>query len=115
MTTQALLDGLSALLGPKGLVREEKAMAAYQEETRGLYTGCALAVAKPISTAEVSEILKLCAQSGVPIVAQGGNTGLVGGAVPDNALVLSLERMNRIETVDVDNLTMRLVQQDEKP
>lgn len=106
MSPAALIEALGAILGPKGLVRDATAMAPYEDETRGLYHGRAVAVAKPSSRDEVSEIVKLCVAHNIPIVAQGGNTGLVGGAVADGALVVSLERMNRIEDVDGENLTM---------
>lgn len=108
MTAQidTVLDALQNVLGPKGLLRDAQALAPYLEETRGLYHGQAPAVAKPASTDEVAQVVKLCAQAGLAIVPLGGNTGLVGGGVADGALIVSLERMNRIEEVDAANLTM---------
>lgn len=108
MTAQieTVLDALQSALGPKGLVRDADAMAPYLEETRGLYHSQAPAVAKPASTDEVAQVVKLCAQAGLAIVPLGGNTGLVGGGVAEGALIVSLERMNRIEAVDAANLTM---------
>lgn len=76
---------------------------------RRRFTGRGLAVIKPGSSAEVSTIVKLCNQFKVPIVPQGGNTGLVLGSVPDtsgNAIVLSLTRMNQIRAVDTTNNTI---------
>jgi FAD/FMN-containing dehydrogenase len=104
-STKGLIDAIQAIVGPKGIVTAA-AMAPYLSETRGLYHGASPAVAKPANTQEVAEIVKLCADARVPVVAQGGNTGLVGGAVPEGAVVLSLERMNAVEAVDPANLTM---------
>lgn len=86
-----------------------QSMQQYLEDWRGRYTGTAVAVARPASTEEVALLVRLCAEHRVPIVPQGGNTGLCGGATPDNsatALVLSLERLNKIRSVDIDNDTM---------
>ena len=86
-----------------------QSMQQYLEDWRGRYTGTAVAVARPASTEEVALVVRLCAEHRVPIVPQGGNTGLCGGATPDNsatALVLSLERLNKIRSVDIDNDTM---------
>lgn len=86
-----------------------QSMQQYLEDWRGRYTGTALAVARPATTEEVAQVVRLCVQHRVPIVPQGGNTGLCGGATPDNsatALVLSLERLNKIRSVDTENDTM---------
>lgn len=86
-----------------------QSMQQYLEDWRGRYTGTALAVARPASTEELAQVVRLCAEHRVPVVPQGGNTGLCGGATPDNsgtALVLSLERLNKIRSVDTDNDTM---------
>ncbi|MFC1674164.1 FAD-binding oxidoreductase [Pseudomonadota bacterium] len=101
-----LIAALKAIVGDKGVVTDPHALAPYVSEMRGLYTGTTPAVAKPATTEQLSEIVKLCNAHDVTIVPQGGNTGLVGGGVPDGALVLSLERMNAIESVDAVNLTM---------
>ena len=106
MSDADFIAALQGVLGAKGLITDAAAMGPYLDETRGLYQGVAPAVAKPENTEQVAEIIKLCAKFEAPVVAQGGNTGLVGGAVPDGALVLSLERMNRIESVDAANLAM---------
>lgn len=81
----------------------------YLNDWRGRYEGRALAVVRPGSTQEVADVVKWCAASKTPIVPQGGNTGLCGGATPDSsgtAIVLSLTRMNQVRSVDVDNDTM---------
>ncbi len=78
-------------------------MAPWLTDWRGRFSGRALAMASPASTAEVSALVKLCAEHGVPIVPQGGNSGMCGGATPDEtgqALLLSLRRMNAIRALD---------------
>ena len=72
-------------------------------------SGQALAVVRPASTQEVAEILRLCNETGTALVPQGGNTGLVGGQVPDGtgrAILLSLNRMDRLREVDLASNTM---------
>jgi FAD/FMN-containing dehydrogenase len=84
---------------------------AYETDWRGRYSGRSLAVVRPGSTEEVAAIVRRCAQAGIPIVPQGGNTGLCGGATPDDsgcAVILSLQRMNRIRGIDTDNDTMEV-------
>ena len=102
----ALLRALAARLGARHVLTDEKEMAKYLVEERGLYRGTALAVVRPGTTAEVSDAVRECAAAGVPIVPQGGNTGLVGGAVPHGGVVLSLSRLDRIRDLDAYNATM---------
>jgi len=104
-----LLTRISAVVGPHGLVTDQPGMAPFLEEERGLYHGQARAVVRPGSTAEVAEVVRLCAEAGVGIVPQGGNTGLCGGGSPDDQgrqIILSLGRMNKILAVDPLNFTM---------
>ena len=82
---------------------------SYVTDWRGRYHGQALAVVRPGSVQELASVVKWCAGHGVPIVPQGGNTGMCGGATPDSsgkAIVLSLARLNAIRSVDTDNDTM---------
>ncbi len=84
-------------------------MDGFLTDWRRRFTGRALAVIKPAHTEEVSRLVKLCVEHRVPIVPQGGNTGLVLGSVPDQsgqAIVLSLTRLNRIRSVDLLNDTL---------
>ena len=90
------LDKLIELLGPEGLLTDGD-LERYRVEPRGRYRGCPVAVARPESTAQLAQVVKICAQAGLPIVAQGGHTGLVGGAIAEaGELVVSFERMRRI-------------------
>ncbi len=99
-----LIEDLRAALSPGGVLAGEEA-AAYP---RGPWTrlGEPLAILRPISTGEVSTILRLAAAAGAPVVPWGGRTGLVDGCLADGALALSLERMAAIESIDATAGTM---------
>jgi len=102
-TSSAFLDEAARLLGPRGLTTDPEQMDGWLTDWRGRYTGRALAMASPASTEEVAALVKLCARHRVPIVPQGGNSGMAGGATPDasgTALLLSLRRMDRIRRLD---------------
>jgi FAD/FMN-containing dehydrogenase len=104
----ALLEALRAAVGERHLLADGD-LSAWELDWRKRYRGRALAVVRPASTAEVAAAVKACAAHGVGIVPQGGNTGLVGGSVPDASgtqVVLSLARMNRVRVVDAANSTM---------
>ena len=103
-----LVKALTELVGAAHVLRGEDARP-YLIDWRERYQGEALAVVRPASTEEVAQVVKLCALHGVPIVPQGGNTGLCGAATPDkrgNAVVLSTGRLNRIRHIDTANDTM---------
>jgi FAD/FMN-containing dehydrogenase len=105
----ALHDRLAAILGPRGLLTDAADIAPHLADWRGLYQGAALAVARPATTEEVASVIRLCAETGTPVVPQGGNTSMVGGATPDETgrhLVLSLTRMNRLRALDTADMTM---------
>jgi len=108
--TEALIGSLQELLGPQGWVSGTADTGPYVSEWRGLYTGSTPLVVKPANTLEVSSVLALCNEHCVGVVPQGGHTGLAGGAIPgleDKAeIVLSLERMNTIRSIDADNFTV---------
>ena len=91
------------LLGPRGLTADTELMEPWLTDWRGRYTGAARALASPTDAQELAELVKLCARHGVPIVPQGGNSGMSGGATPDAsgaALIVSLRRMNAIRRLD---------------
>ena len=84
-------------------------LSAYELDWRRRFHGRALAVVRPASTAEVAAVLRACAAHGASVVPQGGNTGLVGGGVPDGSgtqVLLSLTRLQRVRGIDAANLTM---------
>ncbi|MDH5539250.1 MAG: FAD-binding oxidoreductase, partial [Rhizobacter sp.] len=104
----SLLEELKTALGPAHVLTEDD-LAAYEVDWRKRYRGRALAVVRPGSATDVAAVLLACAAHRVSVVPQGGNTGLVGGSVPDDSgtqVVLSLTRMNRVRAIDTANLTM---------
>ncbi len=109
MPDNATLDRFAAIVGDRYALRAPGDMAPYASEPRGLWTGAPAAVLRPGSVEEVSAILRLASKTGTPIVPQGGNTGLVGGQMPDKSgrqVVLSLSRLNRIRELDVASATI---------
>ncbi|HEV2559973.1 MAG TPA: FAD-binding oxidoreductase [Microvirga sp.] len=102
----SLLDTIAARIGPAHVLTASADMEGHLIETRGLFRGEALAVVRPGSTDEVAFVLRACAGAGIAVVPQGGNTGLVGGGVPQGGVVLSLSRLDRIREVDPVNATM---------
>ncbi|WP_425532058.1 FAD-binding oxidoreductase [Ancylobacter crimeensis] len=108
VTTPAnnLLARIAERIGEQYVLTEPKEIALYLREERGLYDGRTPAVVKPGTTEEVAFIVAACAEAGMPIVPQGGNTGLVGGQMPFGQLLLSLARLDRIRQVDPVDMTM---------
>lgn len=104
-----LLDELKAIVGPKGYTSDKDELAPHLTERRGRVFGRALAMVSPQSTTEVAAIVRACAAAGVGVVPQGGNTGLCGGAIPDETgqqVLLSLSRLNRIRNVDANDFSI---------
>jgi FAD/FMN-containing dehydrogenase len=101
----ALLDAV----GEKGCLFDPQDVAGYCEDWRHLYKGRTPAVVRPASTDELAAVVRLCSEKNFQIVPQGGNTGLMGGAIPSEAgteIVLSLSRMNKIRYLDPVDMTM---------
>jgi FAD/FMN-containing dehydrogenase len=96
-------------IGASRLLTAPEDTAPYLTDWRGRFIGRAQAVVLPATTDEVAAIVSACAEHHTPIVPQGGNTGLVGGATPDasgDAIVLSLKRLDRVREVDAINGTI---------
>jgi FAD/FMN-containing dehydrogenase len=103
MTATVLLDRLRATLGEAAVLTGPEEVAPYLADWTGAFVGAALAVLRPADTDAVAAAVRVCADAGVAVVPQGGNTGLVGGAVPDasgDSVVLSLARMRRVRDLD---------------
>ena len=99
-----LRDRLRAIVGASRVLTAEPDTAPFCTDWRGRYTGVASCVVVPGSTEEVAAVVSACAEAGIPIVPQGGNTGLCGGATPTGGeVVVVLTRMNRIRAIDADN------------
>ncbi|WP_207459047.1 FAD-binding oxidoreductase [Azospirillum sp. SYSU D00513] len=112
MLSPAILDRILSVVGPNGLLTRPEDMTSYLVEERGRFRGNSPAVVRPASTEEVAAVVGLCAEAGIPIVPQGGNTSLVGGSIPyeeGREIVLSLSRMNRV--IDLDPLNYALTLQ----
>lgn len=105
-SSASILAALSRIVGERYVLTEPGAMTPFLEEQRGTFHGEAQAVVMPASAEECAEIVKLCAAARLPIVPQGGNTGLCGGAVGQGGIILSTRRMNRIRAIDPVNYTM---------
>lgn len=101
---QRMLEaGLTSVVGAGHVVTDPGLRAAAEVDRTGRWRGSARAVVRPGSAAEVAAVLAACAAAGVPVVPQGGNTGLVGGAVPyGGAVVLSTARLTALEPVGAD-------------
>jgi FAD/FMN-containing dehydrogenase len=95
------LHALATIAGDHHVLTEPDLRAGYETDWTRRYHGSTPAVVRPGSTAEVAAILRLCREHGVPLVPQGGNTGLVGGGVPHNGeVVLSLRRLDAVAAFD---------------
>jgi len=109
MKVDAALERIKAVVGPRGWIDDPNEQEPYLTEARRLWRGATQLVIRPAATAEVAEVVRICAAAKLAVVPQGGNTGLVAGGVPpedrDN-IVLALGRMNRIRTIDPVNFTM---------
>ncbi|MBI0140178.1 MULTISPECIES: FAD-binding oxidoreductase [Bartonella] len=100
-----LIERFIKIVGVNHALVDQDVISSYLVEQRGLYHGRTPLVLRPSSPQEVSEIMKLASESGTPIVPQGGNTGLVGAQQPDesaNEIIVSMERLNRIRSIDVE-------------
>ncbi|KEQ52675.1 FAD-binding oxidoreductase [Sphingobium chlorophenolicum] len=106
MIGQEVIAAFQALLGAKGVVADADDIAPWLSDWRGRYHGAAAAILQPDSTEQVAAAVALAAKLRVPLVPQGGNTSMVGGATPPadgSALILSLRRMNRIRSLSPDD------------
>lgn len=105
------LSSVTAIVGSRNVVTAQDDMAGYLIDVRRTYTGSALCVVFPTATAEVSQLVTLCARYDVPITPMGGNTGLVGGAIaatPTPGVIINLKKMNRIRELSLvdDTITV---------
>jgi FAD/FMN-containing dehydrogenase len=109
MDVETALERINAAVGTRGWIADPAEQEPYLVEARRLWRGATRLVVRPASTEEAAAVVRICADAKLPIVPQGGNTGLVGGAVPPEDgtnIVLALGRMNRIRAIDPVNFTM---------
>jgi len=105
---ETLRATLRTLVGDAHVLTEGD-LTAYEQDWRKRERGRALAVVRPGTADEVAAVVKACAAAGVSLVPQGGNTGMVVGSIPDASgtqVLLSLQRLNRIRSIDAANLTV---------
>ena len=105
----SFLGALAAIVGENNVLTSDADTAPYFTDWRKQFHAGAQAVVRPASTGEVAGVVRLCAEAGVAVVPQGGNTGLCGGSVPtgkQHEIVLSLSRLNRIREIDLANDTI---------
>jgi FAD/FMN-containing dehydrogenase len=105
----SLIAAIRDVVGESGIITDAHTMEPYLLSWRDNWTGTSPLIVRPTSTEAVAAVVRLCAAAGMPIVPQGGRTGVTGASQPhaDNSeIVLSLERMNRIRSIDVENDTM---------
>jgi FAD/FMN-containing dehydrogenase len=103
---EQLIELAGRRLGPKGVITDPKEIEPWVTDWRGRVHGAAPAMLAPASLEEVAEIVRLAAEHRVPLVPQGGNTGMAAGATPPadgSALLLSMRRMNRIRSISAEN------------
>ena len=108
MSNEALIRRLSGIVGETAVLTGAD-MGAHLTDWRGRYTGQARCVVKPASTEEVAAVVALCAEERIPMVPQGGHTGLVGGGTPrhdGDEVVINLSRLRRIREIDPANDTL---------
>ena len=107
--SNSVVEHFAAIVGDRYVLTADSEKAPYLTEWRGYYHGRSPAVLRPGSAEEIAAILKLANETRTPIVPQGGNTGLVGGQIPDESgseIVLSLERLDKIRAVDAEGATI---------
>lgn len=105
----AVLAVLKDAAGPGGWTDDPATIAPHLVDWRGTVSGSAALLLRPATTAQVAGIVRAAARHRIALVPQGGNTGLVGGAIPDSsgaAVLISLARLNRIRAVDAAGLTL---------
>jgi FAD/FMN-containing dehydrogenase len=107
-----LVGRLAGIVGPRHVLTDPEVTAPFTVDWTGRWRGPARLVARPASTEEVAAVVRLCRSHGVPVIPQGGNTGLVGGGVPGGRapagraggralpVLLSLTRLDDLDPVD---------------
>jgi FAD/FMN-containing dehydrogenase len=104
-----ILEQLKEIVGAGHCVTDPQQLEPHVTEWRDIFHGKALALVAPETTEQVAAIVRACSDAGVGLVPQGGNTGLCGGAVPDESgeqVILSMSRMDRIRSIDSENFSM---------
>ncbi|MEE3025009.1 MAG: FAD-binding oxidoreductase, partial [Pseudomonadota bacterium] len=107
--SEELISALCSIVGDSGLKTGGDETTPFLTDWHGQYQGRSLAVVMPDTTEQVSQVMALADRHDIAVVPQGGNTGFMGGATPDDtghSILLSLRRMNRIREIDPVNMSM---------
>ena len=108
-STPNLPEQLRGVVGAAFVLIDPDELAPFLTDWRGRYSGSAQCLVRPANTQEVAAVVTACVTAGAPMVAQGGNTSLCGGATPDalgRSVIVSLSRLNRVTAVDAENNTI---------
>ena len=109
MLTEALQSKLEAIIGAGNVFAGDDIGEHYRVDVLRKFTSKPAFMVRPATTEQVSEVMKLANEAGIPVTPVGGQTGTAGGAIPsDGGIALSLERMNRIEQIDLDAMTLTI-------
>ncbi len=100
------LDAIKEIVGPAGWFTDPAELEPYLTEWRKILHGNCKMVVRPASTEETAIVVEICHQARIPITPQGGNTGMVGGGVPEDGIVLCTNRMTAVRELDADNSTI---------
>lgn len=106
---EGVLSRIAAVVGPKGFTRDPQEIEPQCVSWRDNWKGWVPMVVRPANTAEVAEVIRICAETGTPVVPQGGNTGLTGGSQPHDdgsEIILSTSRMREVRELDLANDTL---------
>ena len=103
---ETAFSGIKKVVGNRGWITDPNDMKPFVTEWLKILSGSCEMVVLPSSSSEVAQVVRICNSAGIPITPQGGNTGMVGGAVPDDGIVLSTERLNKVRDLDVENATI---------
>ena len=106
---ESALAELKAIVGSAGYLEDAADVDPFCKSWRDDFAGAVPLVLRPQTTEEVSELVKCCARHGIPIVPQGGNTGLTGASQPHadmSEVIISTARMNKVREIDLDNDTL---------
>ena len=103
---QAAITAIKEVVGDNGWLADVADVEPYVNEWLKILEGTCQMVVRPGTTEQVAKVICICHNAGISITPQGGNTGMVGGAVPDGGIVLSTERLNSVRELDADNATL---------
>ena len=106
-----IIETFQDLIGEEHVITDKTLMRPFMVEWRDRYVGDAACVLCPGNTQDVSKIISIAYKENIAIVPQGGNTGLVGGQIPDRSeaqIVLNLSRLNKVRDISKDNNSMTL-------